>query len=59
LVLHRVDPHAVERAKTAQLRAHVAAPEAELETLVLASTHPHPKKLFVERSPLSRLLALL
>lgn len=47
------------RERAAQLRAHVAGPDGRVQVIVLAATHPHPKKLVVERAGVERLSTLL
>ena len=54
-----VDAQDQQLGSAAVVRAHVADREANLQTLVLARTHPHPRRLFVAENAVSELRAAL
>jgi hypothetical protein len=54
-----VDGQDQQLGSAAVVRAHVADREANLQTLVLARTHPHPRRLFVAENAVRELGAAL
>jgi hypothetical protein len=54
-----VDAQGQALGRAAVMRAHVADREGNVETLVLARTHPHPRRLFITDNAESELRAAL